>query len=622
MKNILLLSLKSLFLIINVQPIYSTTPDCEVIKYIKYCEVKNNKLFQTDTLIIQINNRTGEKYTDIEIPYSKNSKVSNIEGWIEDISGNVVRTLKRNEITDKSNISEISMFEDNYVKTFQLKHNSYPYRIFYTFKTTESQFTEIVSWTPVIHPEVSTKDARLYIILPKTYPFQKYIRNAACLTTDTFGDCIRLAYSAKFDKIEIDEKYAEPVLDFLPLVIIEPTHFYYGIEGSFENWKSYGNWFYKLNFGLTDLPADEKNTISQLINGLTDKKEIIKVLYHYMQDHTRYINVSIGIGGNKSYPASYVSENKYGDCKALSNYMKALLEYAGIKSNFTLINGGDNQSKQLIEELPNPYFNHVILAVPMDNDTIWLDNTDNTGPLGYVGTFIQNRKALFIEENSSRLIQMPVLKQKDVINNNNIKISFTNDGNAQAQVLFTFRGNNFEGFKQFNSDYNKDEQDRKIGEIMHFTNYEVIEWNLNKFNRDTAKIELKSKLTLYKFLNSLGTDFYFSIFPSTIEVFEPPKNRTLPVFIPYPICNVDSLIYYIPKDFEVKTYPADTKIITQYGSYEICSGMNNNVLKIIKKYELYPAKYKLEQYQDFYHFLNSIKILEKQKIILKKTIMP
>jgi hypothetical protein len=105
----------------------------------------------------------------------------------------------------------------------------------------------------------------------------------------------------------------------MPLVLIAPTNFHYGVDGCTKDWVSFGNWQYQLNEGLDVLPQNEKNTISTLIKGITNKKEIVKVLYHYLQDNTRYINVLLGVGGYKPHPATYVSENKYGDCKALTN---------------------------------------------------------------------------------------------------------------------------------------------------------------------------------------------------------------------------------------------------------------------------------------------------------------
>ena len=56
----------------------------------------------------------------------------------------------------------------------------------------------------------------------------------------------------------------------------------------------------------------------------TDPIEKAKIVYKYMQEKTRYISVQVGIGGFKPMLAKDVDRLGYGDCKALSNYTKAL----------------------------------------------------------------------------------------------------------------------------------------------------------------------------------------------------------------------------------------------------------------------------------------------------------
>ena len=597
----------------------SNSDDAEVVKLATIYEVKNNKLLKTDTIVIQIDNRLGEDFTNISIPYSKNERISNIDGWIEDLNGKKLRNLQKSDINDRSAISDMSLYEDNFVKSFQLKHNTYPYRVCYTYKITINQFISIADWSPVIYQKIPTIEAKLTVIYPNDSHAKTFKRNVLQLQSDTLENIVKSVYTSKYDKIDLNETYAIPFGDIKPRLIIIPERFNYGIEGSTKDWKSYGEWFNNLNKGLNDLPESEKSTINQLIAGYKDQSEIIKILYHYMQDHTRYINVSIGIGGLKAFPASYVSVNKYGDCKALTNYMKAILEFAGIKSNFVLINRS-TQPEKLIEELPFPQFNHIILAVPVKKDTIWIENTENAEPYSYLGSTIQNRKALLIEENNSRIISVPSVGKKGITLVRTINIYLNQTENAGAQINFSFRGIYYELFNSLISDYNKNEQDNIIKEYMPFTNYEVIEWKLNNANRDSANVELVSKLNLYKIKKQLGDDYYFNTFPIKTGLSGILPERKLPLLISYPINNNDSVTYLIPDGLEVKSAPEHLLISTFYGSYEITTKWDANKIYVSKKYELFPNKYSTEQYKAFYGFYNSVKDAEKKLIVLKRKI--
>src|SRR5690606_22479882 len=137
------------------------------------------------------------------------------------------------------------------------------------------------------------------------------------------------------------EDYSPGIYTMLPSVVIIPDNFTYGIDGKFTSWQDFGQWVWYLNQGLDELTQNEKTRISQLFAESDSNLDKIRKCYHYLQENTRYIDVSIDIGGFKPYPAEYVCNNKFGDCKALTNYMKAILKYAGIDSYYSLVYAGD-----------------------------------------------------------------------------------------------------------------------------------------------------------------------------------------------------------------------------------------------------------------------------------------
>jgi hypothetical protein len=613
-KNFLSLSFGAL---LSVSFVYCENPACEVVNYVSSCEIKNDKLTETDTIVIQINDRTGERYTNVSIPYSKSQKISDLNAWIEDANGKIVRKLKNGDIINKSSISDYSLYEDDFIKTFSLKHNVYPYRIVYAYRTSFKQFITI-RWDPVLHHKIPTRNAKFTLTVPKDYAFQKYYNNISDPKVDHTGDVVRYTWVTSFPKPIEDELYAVSLDKILPSLTITPMNFIYGVEGCAKDWESFGNWQFRLMQGLDELPDEEKIRVSQLINGVKDKREMIKILYHYMQDHTRYINVSIDIGGLKPYPASYVSKNKYGDCKALTNYMKALLNFAGIKSYYTLIYGGI-QAPGILTQMPGPqYFNHVILTVPLGNDTIWLENTNNINPFGFVGSFIQNREGLLVDEFGSKLIHISGLNNSDVVDYRKTDIAFNKFGDASATINASFRGRDFEEFNGLNSLTNKTEQDEVIREYLTYSNFDLIRWGLSKKNRDSATIKLKLDMTFYKVLKSIGTESYFTITPIDIPAFEPPKERKLAVQLPYPIYKTDSLVYRIPEGYEIKSVPENVKISTTYGIYELSFMSAGATIGIIKRFEMPPQICSLNHYPDFYKFISSAKEADKTKIVLRE----
>ena len=612
------LKLLVLFLFIFLfSPAFSSVPNCEVLRKISYRTVVSEKIIQTDTIILQINNQFGEDHTIVSIPYSGMTKISKIKAWIEDLSGNVVRSLAKSEMSNTSLPDISSLYTDARVISFQLKHNVYPYKICYTYQTTETQFTMIADWSPFHHQKIPTREAKLVVTLPKDYPVKKFLRKATCYDSTRSDTEVTWKFSSAYDVINPDEIYAEPFENVIPVVFIAPSHFMYGIEGSNESWRAFGNWVYSLNTGLLDLPESEIKTVHSLVNGTTDKKEIIRILYYYLQDHTRYINVSIGIGGMKSFPASYVSKNKYGDCKALSTYMKAILKSAGIESFYLLVNASENPVK-LIVELPCSQFNHVILCVPLGKDTVWLDNTARGVPAGYISSFIQNRQALFVDDNNSRLVKIPGLSRRDVMKAETITIN-KKGSEIWADTKISLGGRDFEKFNSLRLFLGQTYQDREVRKNVVFPNFELRTWKFNSFPRDSARIDLVATLRSASFFKPLDKEYYFNIFSLEIGSVIPPSERKMAIQLAYPVCSIDTIIVEIPEGLQLKSLPAAVSQDTRYGTYKFGFRLRGNSIEILRHFELFPGWYPSTDYPEFYTFIKSFRAAENKSIILKKT---
>ena len=586
--------------------------NAEFILKDSYIEVKGNKIIESDTVVIQINNPQGDDYSSIQVVKFKYGE--SIKGWIEDMSRHVIRKLKDEDIVESNHSQEYSFEEDILYRKFELKHNVYPYRIVYVHSGSSDNFIGYM-WKPISELNTPIHSARCTFTYPLGYTIHVDAQNIPKSNTDTNKLLLTNHWQVSYTNLLQDEDYAD-IDRSLPHVAIIPDKFIYGVWGNSQNWSTFGNWYFRLIHGLDELPESEKTKANQLVSGTMDTREKVRILYHYLQDQTRYINVSVGIDGLKPHPASYVVKYKYGDCKALSIYMKALLQAVNIKSNYTVVYGGENPP-EIKDSIVGPhYFNHIILTVPIGNDTIWLDNTDNIGPFGYVNSFIQNRRALLIDEFHSHLIHIPAMKAYE--NSIHRKIDFTIHPNGNADVLYKilYKGENFEYFNFQNEDLNKDEKDKLVRDICHFPNFNLEEWNLIKKDRDSNSINLDIRLALDKFCDVLGKDFYFYLNTIYIHDFKNIKDRKLPVHIEISKFLIDSITYYFPENLVLQNLPENLSYKTKFGNYTLHFEIQTNKLFVVKTFELKKGDYELAQYADLYNFINEVVKKERTGIIL------
>ncbi len=580
--------------------------------------VKNQRILTTKSFDIQVNNRLDNVASEISIPFSKLVKISNIEAYIKNTSGLIIKKLKPNDITERSSIANFSLYEDNFIKEFSLVHNVYPYILHYSYLQEQKDYLHIENWVPVISREVPTLNATLSLIAPLQFNINSFTKNIDNFKCDTIDSSIQYSWKASYKKPIDSEIYSPAIHTFFPTVILVPEKFTFDIEGSFVDWKSYGNWQSRLIEGLNDLPASEKMKITNITNSITDKKEKVKALYHYLQDETRYVNVSIATGGMKPYPASYVTKNKYGDCKALSNYFRSILSCSGINSYYVKVMAGDEIEK-IEMDFPSQQFNHVIVCVPLENDTLWVDCTSD-GPFNSLGTFTQNREVFLVDNTNSHFTKTPAMGKHEVLETRSIKLKLSPENEIFAEFQNTYRGEIFESLFNLMQQGNESDKSQIIRLNYIEDSFDVIDYKITSPPRDSGFITLNYLAKNSKLYKEYADEQLLKLVPLEIPSFPKPALRKLPVQLDLPIYKIDTIEYQIPKGYKISSLSPDQSIKTAFGEYNLQCKILDNKMIVIKHFLLNRGNYPIEQYAKFYEFVNQIKGFENNTYIITKKI--
>lgn len=95
-----------------------------------------------------------------------------------------------------------------------------------------------------------------------------------------------------------------------------------------------------------------------------------------VQRDVRYIYVGLNGGNLTPATADETWQRRYGDCKAKTALLLALLRELGVEAEAVLVNNSGTDDDGLDERLPNPLmFDHVLVRARIAGNTYWLDGT-------------------------------------------------------------------------------------------------------------------------------------------------------------------------------------------------------------------------------------------------------
>jgi len=574
--------------------------------------------------LLTILNESGQDYAGIVVSYDKLRKVNSIDGVLYDAAGNVIRKVKSKEINDYSATGSVNLYDDNRVKVHDFNHKSFPYTVEYEMEVEYKHTFYFPDWIPQNYERLSVEKSSFTFIAPENYSVRyKALNFPAAPSISTEKGKKRMTWQTQALAALI-KPYASPSWSELtPSVLFAPTEFEMeGYKGNASTWQEFGKFILALNKDRDELPETVVQKVQALTAGLTNTKEKVFKLYEYLQQNTRYISIQLGIGGFQPFEATYVAQKGYGDCKALSNYMYSLLKVAGIPSYHALINSGRSlDAKRLIEDLPSTQFNHMVLFVPIEKDTIWLECTSQDAPGGYAGGFTGNRKALAITPEGGKLVNTPVYKSADNRQVRFVKGTIDEEARLQVSVNTKYAALQQDYYSDLITALSKDKVKKILNEELDFSTYEIGDFAYKAKKQELPEIDEELKISVENYATISGKRLFLipNVMNRSGRKVEVDNNRKVDYVFDYPYYDEDSVEINIPTGYQIEAMQPPLVLKTKYGNYISRVKIEGSKITYYRMMEQFGGRYQASEGSAIAEFYNTIYKADRTKLVLIKT---
>jgi hypothetical protein len=523
----------------------------------------------SEKVAVTILDAEGNSFNEISRFYDRFHKITDISGVLYDKNGKKIKKLSNKDIRDQSAVDYQTLFADIRVRWAALNYTDYPYTVEFTVESNFKALINSIEWMPVQKEHTSLQGGMFTVkLLYNTvinYHSNSSIEPAISSNTDSkiYSWHINSMIPVKL------EQYGPPPSEQFLHVDVSPRQ--YKIEAyknDINSWEDMSRYFFYINKDRDILNYQTSEQVKSLVAGKS-KKEAVKILYNYLQENTRYVSIQLGLGGWQCYDANYVDKYKLGDCKALSNYMKALLKSAGIESFQAIICAGNNPSMVDSGFVTNQ-FNHVIVFIPDVADTMWLECTSQLSPFNYLSDFTQNRYCLPLKEKGSGLIKTPSSNENDNIKTINADLTLDSLGKISGKLNIAYTGTLSDEAYYFAGLATGTKFNEWINSNLKLYNGSVSDYHLVNSVNDIARTEIDCSYKPDRLFTEIPAKVFFKgcLFNRDKELPTIWSERQFNVVNNFAYTEEDITVIHLPSKCSIESFNMDEqKKDSEFGSY-------------------------------------------------------
>ncbi|PZR19026.1 MAG: DUF3857 domain-containing protein [Flavobacterium psychrophilum] len=572
------------------------------------------------TRIITILNKSGLNYINAEEYYNKRTTIKSIEAVVYDSQGKQLKKLKRKDFRDIS-ISEGYSISDDRMLYLDYTPAAYPFTIVYTCEEETSNTAFIPQWSPVEGFYVSMEKSEINL---KSDPalglkYREYNFEGADITKQESAG--QLSFKKENLQASKREDYSPSPVKTAPHVSFGLDKFYLeGVEGNAASWEQFGAWYYEnLLTGTDELLPETVTKAKGLTANETDPLKKAKILYEYMQSKTRYVSIQLGIGGWKPMQAKDVDRLGYGDCKALSNYMRALLKAVGVESYCTVIYAGNK--RDIRKDFVSMQGNHMILAIPDNNNLVWLECTSQHAPFGFQGDFTDDRFALVLKPGKGEIIKTHTYDMNGNSQTSKGAYAISETGAISADVMIVSKGLKYDQIYGLESRSYEDRDKYYKSHLRTLPDMKIKKADL-KNKKDSQEFVEALVLESQGYCSKSGNRMMFAVnaFNVYTDVPQRYRSRKNAFEVKTGFSDTDEVVVTLPVGFTLEAIPQNVEIKDKFGVYKAEYSQPESGKILFKRSLLInEGIYSANEYENYRLFIEKIARNDNAKAVLLKT---
>ena len=575
----------------------------------------------TEKRIITVLNSQGDDLVNAFVHYDNNVKIKELEVLVFNQFGANIKKIKKNDFKDVSAVDGGTLYSDSRVKYLEYTPVSYPYTIQFSCETVTNNTAFIPSFIPVYDDFLSVENSSYAIIYPESITLRKKEKNIEGIAIEKEEASGKLVYKVKNIEAFKPEDYSPAFFKIAPKVLFASKQFTLeGVYAEVEDWETFGKWMYQdLIKNTYDLPESTITMINNLVKDETNNIDKAKKIYQYVQDKTRYISVQVGIGGWKPFNASEVDKLGYGDCKALTNYTMSLLKAAGIESNYSVVYAGSSQ-RSLENDFAAMQGNHVILSIPNNDETLWLECTSQKLPFGFIGDFTDDRDVLVITPEGGKIQHTKKYTTTENLQNTTGSYSVSSNGDIEVEVNVKSEGIQYDD-KYWLETENERDLDTHYKKRWKYVNGITIHKMQIKNDKEAINFNENIHFKATNYSKIVGNRMLLTLnaLNRSLHIPDRYRDRKYPLEIKRGFIDKDEIEISLPADFKIESLPNPITIENKFGSYLAEVKVKDEKTLIYNRvFSINDGEFPKEDYESFREFYKEVSKQDNAKVALIK----